>query len=210
VRKVIKKTKAKERRARDFTVLNKSLRSPSFLGVFYKTIFAQDAQKLTAIEWRNGYVLDHWYLLLLLWDVRFNQAIYRPASDRNALPGGDDHQSTAPAEDIFDFSQDSRTSRLLPAVDRAFDSDTDNSIRRVVCHLLVWKRAALSKLRRILAESQTDIELGRAEPEQMDGRARWIYSSDNRRPSRRFMMFTEVRGSSAIDNDLSAVTPPGT
>lgn len=34
--------------------------------------------------------------------------------------------------------------------------------------------------------------------------------SDNRRPSRRFMMFTEVRGSDAIDNDLSAVTPPGT
>lgn len=30
--------------------------------------------------------------------------------------------------------------------------------------------------------------------------------SDNRRSSRRFMMFTEVQGGNAIDNDLSAVT----
>lgn len=95
--------------------------------------FLQDtAQKPAAIERRNGYVLDYRHLLLLLRDVRFNQAVYRPTSDRNALPGGNDHQGAAPAEDIFDFSQDSRTPRLLPAINRAFDPDTDNSVYRVV------------------------------------------------------------------------------
>jgi len=111
--------------------------------IFYKT--ARDAQKLREIKRRNGYVLDYRHLLLLLWDVRFNQTVYRPASDRNTLPGGNGHQENAtPAEDIFDFSQDSGTPRLLPAINRrAFDSGADIIPSEVVQHLLVWESEPL-------------------------------------------------------------------
>lgn len=116
----------------------RSLRSliPQKISVtFFTRLLETPFTTFTATGRRNGYVSDYRYLLPLLWDVWFNQAAYRPANSRNALPGGNDHQTItnttndhiAPAKNIFDFSQDPRTSRLLPAIDRAFYSDLDNS-----------------------------------------------------------------------------------
>lgn len=179
-----------ERRSRIETILkgekiyrskNKGLRSFTLrkkgVTVFTTLINAHKRLQTYGKERRNGYVLDYRHLLLLLWDVRFNQAVLRPASDRNALPGGNEHQGTAPAEDIFDFSQDPRASRLLPAIDRTFDFDTDNSIDRRLISVSVGNDPFCTSERRIFAEPQTDIELRWVESEQMDGRARWIYSS---------------------------------
>lgn len=111
--------------------------------------------------------------------MRFNKTLHRAAAgDRNASPGGDDCQGIAPAENILDFSQDSRASRLLPAIDRAYAS----TIRIVssICLTSVLARETNRFVRatakRIFAEPQTDIEF-RAQPEQMDGYTRWIYSS---------------------------------
>lgn len=149
--------------------------------------------------------------------MRFNQTLH-PAGDRNSSRGGNHRQDITLAECIFYFSQDPRTPRLLPAVDRALDSAPSNSAwnrLRLLVRETLRKRAALCELQRTEDACRTSngyrTSLGRAGangwPHETDLQFRTVITDAR---LQRFMMFTEFRGGNAIDNDLSAVMSPGT
>lgn len=129
----------------------------------------------------DGYIFDHRHLLPLLRDVRFNQALLRSAGDRNASRGGND-DGVSHAESILDLAQDSRTSRLLPAIDRASHCDSNDCIWNRSTYVIstLAERAALCELRRTedlhRASDGYRISLW-AETKRMDGHARRICSS---------------------------------